>query len=95
MSKKKKKSDLKKEIKHQDKIIQKHKEVIKSYKKLLKEYEDITKRFRKGLEKFENYVVEENDDQEFTEEELDLFVEQFQNEENIEDETSKSETTEN
>lgn len=95
MSKKKTKDDLKKEIKRQEKTIKKHKEIIKSYKKLIKEYDDITKRFRKDLKKFENYVVEENDDQEFTEEELDLFVEQFQNEENIEDETSKSETSQN
>lgn len=75
-----KKDKLKDIIKAQDKALKKQKSIIKSYKKLLKEYEDLNNKLKKNIKNL-GFLIEEIElKDELTDEELDEFIQQFENE---------------
>lgn len=72
-----KKAELKKANKKQEELLKEQKNIIKSYKKLLKEQEAINKKLRKSINKLNGLVESFFVDEELTDEELDYFLQNF------------------
>lgn len=75
-----KKAELKKVNKKQEDLLKEQKDIIKSYKKLLKEQKDINKKLNKNVTKLNNLLESFFVDEELTDEELDYFLENFEEE---------------
>ncbi len=90
-----KKGDLKKRLKEQNKKLKRHKEVLKSYKKMIEEYDDVAKRLKKSLKKFENLLEEIEVEEAFTDEELDLLLNEFETENGSSEEDTAEEEDKN